>query len=322
MRLGFCPAGRRHAADLIETVLVAERAGLDEVWLAEDYLERGAFTVAGAAALATSRVAIGLGVVNAWTRHPALLAMELAALQELAPGRITLGLGTGNRYWMADLLGLPFEAPLSQLVEAAEIVTALMTRGTVDHRGRFFSVAAEMAFGAPGLDNPLMFGVKGPRALEAAGRLGADVLLPVAAGPRYVEWARERAGPQARISSYVIFRYDSDRRRARDASRPAVAAYLGMHGANAVTRCAGVDPELAERFSAAWRAGRAAAELVDDEILDAVAVVGDEHDCRAGLARLAAAGVSSAILGDEADVDAAAQIMAFVNCHPRGLTEH
>lgn len=315
MRLGFCPAGRRPAADVVATVVAAERAGLDEVWLAEDYLERGAFTVAGAAATATTRVAIGLGVVNAWTRHPALLAMELAALQELAPGRVTLGLGTGNRHWMAELLGLPFEAPLSHLVEAAEIVAGLMTEGRVDHRGRFFSVAAELAFAAPGLDHPLMFGVKGPRALEAAGRVGADVLLPVAAGPAYVEWARQQVGEAARISSYVIFRCEPDRELARSASRPAVAAYLGMQGANAVTRCAGIAPELAEQFAAAWRAGQPAATLVDDAILDAVAVVGDESDCRAGLARLAAAGVSSAILGDEPDVDATTQIAAFIRCN-------
>ena len=175
---------------------------------------------------------------------------------------------------MADLLGLPFEAPLTHMVEAAEIVAALMTEGRVDHRGRFFSVAAEMAFGAPGLDHPLMFGVKGPRALEAAGRVGADVLLPVAAGPAYVEWARRHVGPAARISSYVIFRCEPDRRAARQASRRAVAAYLGMHGTNAVTRCAGIEPELAEHFPL-HGAPVSRPPVVDDTILDAV-VVSDE----------------------------------------------
>jgi len=312
MRLGFCPAGRRTAPDVVATVVAAEAAGLDEVWLAEDYFERGAFALAGAVASATERITIGLGVINAWTRHPALIAMEVAALQELAPGRVVLGLGTGNRHWMSDRLGLPFAAPLSHLLEAADVVSTLLADGTVARQGRFFDVDASLAFRAPGLDRPLTFGVKGPRALAAARERGADVVLPVGAGPEYVRWVREQVGPDRQISGYVIFLCDRDRRRARDRFRPTVAAYLGMHGDNAVTRCAGLDPDVARRFAEAWREGHPAAELVDDAMLDRFAVIGDDDDCRHGLAALAEAGLDAAILSDEAGVDAAEQIAALV----------
>ncbi|OGK96152.1 MAG: hypothetical protein A3D33_18065 [Candidatus Rokubacteria bacterium RIFCSPHIGHO2_02_FULL_73_26] len=60
----------------------AERAGLGSVWLIEDYFYPGAFALAGAAAAVTERVTVGIGVVNPYTRHPALLAMGLAALRE------------------------------------------------------------------------------------------------------------------------------------------------------------------------------------------------------------------------------------------------
>src|SRR5262249_38324708 len=93
----------------------AERAGLGSVWIVEDYFHPGAFTLAGAVAARTERIAIGLGVVNHYTRHPALLAMETAALAGMAPGRVILGLGTSNRRWIEGQMGLDFKTPLADL---------------------------------------------------------------------------------------------------------------------------------------------------------------------------------------------------------------
>jgi 5,10-methylenetetrahydromethanopterin reductase len=85
----------------------AERAGLGSVWLIEDYFHPGAFALAGAVAAVTESVAIGLGVVNPYTRHPALVAMETASLAGLAPGRVVLGLGasaspSSSGFWPAS----------------------------------------------------------------------------------------------------------------------------------------------------------------------------------------------------------------------------
>src|SRR5690606_36246919 len=112
MRLGVAPSGRRSAADAVELARRAEDAGLDEVWVSEDYLERGSFAVAGAMAAATTRMRVGLGVVNPWTRHIALTAMEAHALDEIADGRSVLGIGASNKRWMQDRLGIPFERPI------------------------------------------------------------------------------------------------------------------------------------------------------------------------------------------------------------------
>lgn len=96
MRVAYSVAGTRPAGEAVELAREAERLGVDEVWLSEDYFERGAFALAGALAVATERVGVGIGVVNPWTRHPVLTAMETSALDELAPGRVLLGLGASN----------------------------------------------------------------------------------------------------------------------------------------------------------------------------------------------------------------------------------
>ena len=104
----------------------AERAGLGSLWLIEDYFHPGAFALAGAAAAVTERATIGLGVVNPYTRHPALLAMETAALAGAAPGRVVLGLGTSNRRWIEAQMGIPFKTPLADLREGVSIVRRLL----------------------------------------------------------------------------------------------------------------------------------------------------------------------------------------------------
>jgi hypothetical protein len=54
----------------------------------------------------------------------------------------------------------------------------------------------------------------------------------------------------------------------RASLKPFVATFLGIHGVHDITRAVGIEPELAERFRAGWRAGKPAVELVTDGMLD------------------------------------------------------
>src|SRR5207248_10845293 len=101
----------------------------------EDYFHPGAFALAGAAAAVTERATIGLGVVNPYTRHPALLAMETAALAGAAPGRVVLGLGSSNRRWIETQMGIGFKTPLADLRECVTILRQLLARDRLDFQG-------------------------------------------------------------------------------------------------------------------------------------------------------------------------------------------
>src|SRR5690606_30350041 len=121
------PSGLRSAAGAVQIARQAEEAGLDEVWVSEDYTERGAFAVTGAMAAVTERVRIGIGVVNPWTRHVVLTAMEAQALDEIAGGRSVLGLGASNAGWMTGRLGIEFERPISVLAEYSSTLRRLLS---------------------------------------------------------------------------------------------------------------------------------------------------------------------------------------------------
>jgi 5,10-methylenetetrahydromethanopterin reductase len=303
MRIAFAVSGKRDAADALRLVRLVERKGLRDVWVTEDYCERGSYSLAGAMLAANSRLTVGLGVVNPWTRHPMLTAMETGCLHEIGPGRVVLGLGASNARWMDDQLGIPFEKPLARLRESVQIIRAALTGEQVRHEGLAGSIDAQLSF-TPG-PVPIILGVKGPKALKLSGEIADGVLLSVLSSPRYVRWAAEQARPQRPfdLASYVAVDVGDDRDLVRQRMRPFVARFLGVHGAHAITEHAGIDPQLALLFREGWQAGHPRSDLVSDTILDSVAIAGDRDDLAAGLSAFAEAGLGTAVIHDQMSDD-------------------
>ncbi|MEE8599948.1 LLM class flavin-dependent oxidoreductase [Euzebya tangerina] len=303
MKLAFALSGSRNAATAVEVARTVEAAGLDEVWVTEDYCERGAFSLAGALLATTSRVAVGIGVVNPWTRHPMLTAMEAGCLNELAPGRLLLGLGASNPHWMDHQLGIPFEQPLTRLRESVEILRLALSGEPVVHEGTAQSIDTQLSF-SPGTP-PIILGVKGPKALALAGAVADGVLLSVLSSPQYVRWAQQQLGSRQdlALASYIAVRIGDDRHAVRERTRPFVAKFLGVHGVHPITEQAGIPPELAQQFRQGWQAGTPRSDLVTDQILDTVAIAGDRDDVAAGLRRFADAGLATAVIHEEVTQD-------------------
>lgn len=289
----------------------AERAGLGSVWLIEDYFYPGAFALAGAAAAVTERAVVGIGVVNPYTRHPALLAMETAALAGVAPGRVVLGLGASNRVWIEERTGIPFAAPLETLRESVDVVRRLLAGERLTFHGRRFAVDGVVLEGTPAEPVPIYLGVKGPKALRLAGEIADGVLCAILASPDHVRRVRVTAGaarparaPAVAVVAYVPLAVDRDGAAARAVLRPFVGRYLGFLHGQSILADAGLDPARTQPFRDALRRGEPAGHLVTDEVLDAVAVAGTPDTCRRALARLAAAGLDApiAVVPPEADM--------------------
>jgi len=306
--LGVALMGRGMPGRTADWARAAERAGLGSVWVIEDYFQPGAYALAATAAAVTERVVVGLGVVNPFTRHPALVAMETAALAGMAPGRVVLGLGSSNRSWIETQMAIPFKTPLRGLAEGLAIVRRLLDGERVSFTGEVFSVHDVELETPPPARVPIVLGVKGPRALALAAEVGDGVLCSVLTSPGHVRRVRATtagAGRDFKVVAYVPLAVADDAAEARASMRPLVARYLGALHGQSILDDAGLGAARTQPFRDALVEGRPAADLVSDAIMDAVAIAGTPAQCRAALARWAEAGLDGvvAVLPGRADVD-------------------
>ena len=112
------PGLSANVADTLALARRAESAGYDDLWLA-DAGGMDALTLAALLAQDTSRVRIGIAVVPAYTRTPAVLASTAATIAQVARGRFVLGLGTSSHAIIEGWHGLELARPLARMRETS-----------------------------------------------------------------------------------------------------------------------------------------------------------------------------------------------------------
>ncbi|HEV8230276.1 MAG TPA: LLM class flavin-dependent oxidoreductase [Candidatus Limnocylindria bacterium] len=173
----------RPFADVLAFARAAEENGYDAIFVPEAW-GRDAFVTLGALARATERVALGTGIVNVFSRTPALLAMAAITLDELSGGRAILGLGTSGQRVVEGWHGVPMTRPLRRLRESTEAVRAIVAGSRRGYTGETLSVAPGFAVGLarPRQRIPIFHASLTPRAVRQCGEV-ADGWLPYFASP-------------------------------------------------------------------------------------------------------------------------------------------
>lgn len=291
LRFGISVSNEVPIADTVRLARTAEAHGLAEVWIPESSHGRGIFTVAAAVAAATSRVEIGIGIVNPFWRHPSVIAMEAAALDELSGGRLRLGLGAA--IWTLRALGEADERtrrPLAAMDEAFRVVGGLL-RGEPGVDGTVYPVRADarLDFEPVRRDVPLYSGAVSPKMLQLSGRLADGVELGAITSPGYARWAWGQVAAGAReagrdpasldLVSPVLVSVGTDRAAARDAVRRVLAYYL-WRVSGVVVDESGADLGQVDAVRAAVEAGGAdaGAAVVTDELVDVFAATGEPDE--------------------------------------------
>jgi 5,10-methylenetetrahydromethanopterin reductase len=109
-------------ARTIEVARIADRAGLDSLFVLEDPDGWDAFGVLNAIAAVTERIRLGTGVTNPYYRHPSLIAASVSTLDLISNGRAFLGLGRGQSEWYAHGMGMPYGKPVARLIETIDLL--------------------------------------------------------------------------------------------------------------------------------------------------------------------------------------------------------
>ena len=156
-------------ASLVEAIERADRADLDEVWLADEGPAREPFVVLAAAARTTTRIRLGVGITSPVLRHPGALAASAATLDELSGGRAMLGLGLGGTESLGPF-GLAVERPVARMRDAIGVARAVLERRPVDGY-------EPPRHAAPARAVPIFVGARGEQLNRLASRLADGVFL-------------------------------------------------------------------------------------------------------------------------------------------------
>ncbi|WP_345563357.1 LLM class flavin-dependent oxidoreductase [Streptomyces plumbiresistens] len=167
----------------------AEALGVDDLWVVEDLGWNGGVSAAAVALGATERLRVGIGITPAPLRSPALLAMELATLARVFPGRLVAGIGHGVREWMVSV-GVAPSSPLALLEETITSVRALLRGERVELAGREVRLDGIQLVHPPAEVPPVVAGVVRSRSLELSGRVADGTLIAEGHGPRDLENTR------------------------------------------------------------------------------------------------------------------------------------
>ncbi|HEU0256385.1 MAG TPA: glucose-6-phosphate dehydrogenase (coenzyme-F420) [Microbacteriaceae bacterium] len=184
LRFGYKASAEQFGPeDLLRYSVLAEKVGFDSVFTS-DHLQPwrhdgghapAALPWLGALGASTRRITIGTSVLTPTFRyHPAVIAQAFATLGRLFPGRVILGIGSGESMNEAPL-NIAWPAPkerFARLKEAIELIRRLWVEERVDFDGAYYSTHHATIYDRPERPVPLYIAGSGPSTTRLAGRLG------------------------------------------------------------------------------------------------------------------------------------------------------
>ena len=242
LKLGYKASAEQFAPrELLNFSILAEENGFDSVFVS-DHLQPwrhdgghapNALTWLGALGASTSRIVMGTSVLTPTFRyHPAVVAQAFATLGCLFPGRVVLGVGSGESLNEVPL-GSEWPAPkerLARLRESIKLIRTLWTEDRVDFEGEYYKTVSATIYDKPEQPVPIYIGASGPLATRYAGQEGDGYITTSGKKPElYTETLIPAVTEGAKRSGRTLgdidklmevkVSFDHDRERAMDDTR-------------------------------------------------------------------------------------------------------
>jgi probable F420-dependent oxidoreductase len=265
----------------------AEDAGYDGLWSAESTHFDG-FTPLVVAAERTERVRLATGIVNVYTRGPALLAQTAAALQDASGGRFVLGLGASSNVIVERWNGIPFRRPLAKVEETVAYLRAVLA-GERGSGG--FKLAAP-----PDQPVPIVLAALREPMLRLAARVADGAFtnfLPLSRVAQVVE----AYGAPGKELACRLFAFHGPDAEALAAAKRTFVAYATVPVYTEFFRWLGFGEEV-DPLVEAWNAGdrQRAVELVSERLVREIFLLGEVDAQRERLTEFGRAGITTAVL--------------------------
>jgi len=293
-----------------EAVALAQRAvaaGAKSLWVAEHLGYREAIATCMAFALKAPGPLLVPTAVSPYLWHATPTAMALATLDEVAPGRAAIAIGTGNPLFLQES-GRAVEKPVRANREFTEALRRLWSGDAVHMNGDFVKLAgARLAF-KPSAPIPIYIAAIGPDMLRLAGRIGDGVVLSAGLSTDSVKQSLALCNEGAakdkrdlssfRRAGYLFFGASRDPKEAVDAVRQKLAFVMRNKFLGANIKASGIPVDQEAVIAAiAKRDIAGATALVPDEAVEAFGIAGTPQHCTRRLGDFIDAGIDEPVLG-------------------------
>ena len=284
--------------DGIKYVQYAEAHGFEAVWQAESRLVRDAIVPMAAFAATTTRIKIGSGVINNWTRNIGLLASTFLTLDDLAPNRIICGIGA---WWdpLAANVGIERRKPLLAMRETIEVLRRLLAMENVTFDGEFHKVKGielDVVHGRREPRNvPVFIGATGMKMMEMTGEIADGVVLNYCVPPEYNDDAMEQLAAGAKRAGRSLDEIDrpqlivcsvhNDRATAIKGAKRLLTQYLAQQPH--IAKASGVSADVVGKVQSilGWPATKEqveeAMQFVPDDFVLMISATGTPDEVRA-----------------------------------------
>jgi 5,10-methylenetetrahydromethanopterin reductase len=248
-------------------------------------------------AAVTSKIKVGSGVINNWTRNIGLLAATFLTLDDLAPNRIICGIGA---WWdpLASNVGIQRHKPSTAMRETVEVMRRLLNMERVTFHGEFHNVEGIELDVVHGRREPrhipIMIGATGDQMLELSGEIADGVVLNYCVPPEYNDRALDQLDRGLKKSGrkledfdrpqLVVCSVDPDHDKAIDSSKMLLCQYLAQQPH--IAKASGVRPEVINQIQSilGWPATREqinrAKHFVTDDLVERITASGTPDEAR------------------------------------------
>ena len=293
----------------LKAAILADRLGYDSFWLPEVWGYE-VFSLLTEIALKTKRIKIGTGIINVFSRSPALIAMQAATLDEISGGRFILGLGTSGKKVIEGLHGRDFEKPLTQTRDVIRVVRTLLDGrplSEADTKLRKYRPFT-LDFTPTRRRIPIYVAALKQKSITSIGEM-ADGWMPIFWPYKHLdqgrEWIAEGAAKAGRDPNEIKTApfttvIPIPGRAAAAKARDIISFYIGGMGEYYKELLSGLgyaeECDEIERLYRDKATRKMAPDAVTDEMIEALTISGDPLYCRRELARRRELGMEQPVI--------------------------
>ncbi|MGI9326940.1 MAG: LLM class flavin-dependent oxidoreductase [Pseudomonadales bacterium] len=298
------PAGPK-LSQTIERLAWAEDNGFPDAWFSDSGAP-DSLTQVAAIAHHTKNIRIGIAVTPVYTRTPAVLAATANVISQVLPNRFVMGLGSSSQTIMGQWNGIPLDKPLTRVRETAIMVRSMLA-GEKSNFTDFQTLFSKGYRQAPAENPPpLYLAALRPKMIEMAAEVGDGVIFnlwPKSALPKMmgaIKAGAQKAGKdweQIEIVNRAMVLCTDDKERGRGLFRAAFAPYYATPVYNKFLAWAG-HPDAANTITEGWAAKdrEKTSGALTDELIDEIAIIGNEEEIQNRIRSDAAGGVHTHII--------------------------